>query len=112
MRRRGPGLLAIAIALAAPASAPAQSVGDEQYRDPFAGEEQPQDETAAPPAGDGDTAPAPAPAAPAPTDSTAVEPTATTAATLPRTGPAAAWIAAAGVLALVAGAGLRRSART
>ena len=114
MSRRGPAVLAAAIALAAPASALAQSVGDEQYRDPFAGEDQPQDETGAPPAGDGDTSPAPAPAptaTPAPTDSTAVEPTATTAATLPRTGPAAGWVAAVGVLALVAGAGLRRTTR-
>ena len=103
-------MLAATIALAAPASALAQSVGDEQYRDPFAGEEQPQDETGTPPPANGHPAPAPT-GTPAPTVSTTVEPTATTAATLPRTGPAAAWVAAAGVLALVAGAGLRRTAR-
>ena len=108
-------MLAAALALLAPAVASGQSAGDEQYQDPFAGENQPQQESPAPTGGDGDSAPAPAAAPPAstPTTGTApVEPTATTAGTLPRTGPAAGWIAGAGVLALMAGAGLRRSART
>ena len=110
MSRRAPAVFVASLALAAPGSALAQSVGDEQYRDPFAGEDQPQDATAG--SGGDTSAPAPAPApVPAPTDSTAVEPIATTAGTLPRTGPAAIWVTAAGVLALLAGAGLRRTAR-
>jgi LPXTG-motif cell wall-anchored protein len=113
MRRRLPAVLAAALALGAPAPALAQSVGDEQYRDPFAGEDQaPQDggaeDTAPTPA----PAPAPVPAPAAPTGSGTVEPTATTAGTLPRTGAEAAWIAAAGLLLFAGGVGLRRSART
>ena len=117
MSRRGSAVLAAVLALCAPASALAQSVGDEQYRDPFAGEEQGQDDTGG---GGGGSTPAPTPApapapAPAPTAAStesAVEPTATTAGTLPRTGATAWWIAAAGMLALIAGAGLRRTAQT
>ncbi len=113
MRSRTSAVLAAALALGAPAPALAQSVGDEQYRDPFAGEEQ------APDSGGENPAPAPAPApssptpAPAPsTSTTPAEPTATTAGTLPRTGAEDAWIAAAGLLLIAAGAGLRRTART
>ena len=110
MRSRASAALAAALALGAPAPVLAQSVGDEQYRDPFAGEEQ------APDTGGEDPAPAPAPSpapAPAPSTSSApVEPTATTAGTLPRTGAEDVWIAAAGLLLIAAGAGLRRTART
>jgi|SRR5688500_9998220 LPXTG-motif cell wall-anchored protein len=114
MRRRSPVVLAAALALGAPAPALAQSVGDEQYRDPFAGEEQaPQDDGAEDTAPASPTpAPAPAPAPAAPTGSAPVEPTATTAGTLPRTGAEAAWVAAAGLLLIAGGLGLRRSART
>jgi len=111
MSRRGTAVLAAALVLSAPAAAPGQSVGDEQYRDPFAGEDQPQDDDSQ----DGVTTPAPAPgpATPAgPTDSTAVEPTATVAGTLPRTGGESGWVALAGLLLVTAGAGLRRAART
>jgi len=117
MIRRGTVALAAALALLAPAGALAQSVGDEQYRDPFAGEDQQQgggdqggDSTPAPAA----PAPSPAPAAPAPTpavDPTTGEPIATTADTLPRTGAAAVGVAVAGVLLLAAGASLRRGTR-
>jgi LPXTG-motif cell wall-anchored protein len=105
-------VLAASLALGAAAPAFAQSVGDEQYRDPFAGEEQTQDESG----GGGNTpapapAPAPAPTTTPPTDSTG-EPVATVAGTLPRTGAESAWIAAIGAVLIAAGAGLRRTART
>lgn len=116
MPRRAAAVLATALALAAPASALAQSAGDEQYRDPFAGEQPPQDGSsgggdpngATAPQGGTGSAPAPAPSTtPAPG-----EPTATVAGELPRTGPAAALIFVAGVVLVGAGLGLRRSART
>jgi hypothetical protein len=108
MRSHASAVLAAALALGAPAPALAQSAGDEQYRDPFAAEEQAPEgggENPAPP-------PAPAPAPAAPSGSTPVEPTATTAGELPRTWTEEAWIAAAAVLLLAAGTGLRRIART
>ena len=113
MRRRASAVVAAALALGVPAPALAQSVGDEQYRDPFAGEEQPQDDGTEDTAPAAPTpAPAPAPAPAAPTGSAPVEPTATTAGTLPRTGAEAAWVAAAGLLMIAGGIGLRRTART
>ena len=117
MCRRATAMLATAFLLCVPAPVLAQSAGDDQYRDPFAGDGRDQSDTGSGGGTQGEAgAPAPSapPAAPtsAPTDSTTVEPTVTTAATLPRTGPAAGWITAAGVLALLAGAGLRRTART
>lgn len=110
-------VIATALALGAPPLALAQSVGDEQYRDPFAGEEQAPEDT-----GGGSTpAPAPAPTpAPAPATSPAPSPPATTptgepiatvAGELPRTGGEEALVAAIGMLALAAGAGLRRTTR-
>ena len=106
--------LATVLALGAAPLALAQSVGDEQYRDPFAGEEQAPEET-----GGGSTpAPTPAPApAPSPTTSAPAttptgEPIATVAGELPRTGGEEAWVAAIGMLALAAGTGLRRTTRT
>lgn len=108
MRSRASAALATALALGAPAPALAQSVGDEQYHDPFAGDVQAPDKSGENPA----PAPSPAPT-PAPSTSSApVEPTATTAETLPRTGQEDAWIVAAGLLLIAAGAGLRRTART
>lgn len=115
MSRRVTAVVATSLALGAPSLAVAQSVGDEQYRDPFAGEQQPQDETGG---GGGESTPAPAPApAPAPTsapptDPATGEPIATVAGTLPRTGGEAGWVAAIGMLLIAAGAGLRRTART
>lgn len=121
MLGRATAILAAALALSAPGAALAQSAGDDQYRDPFAGEEQPDGSTGgddpeasggsggAGGSGGGSTA------APAPTAQTApvtTAPTATTAGeTLPRTG-ADAWILAiAGVGLLAAGSALRRSVR-
>jgi LPXTG-motif cell wall-anchored protein len=116
MSRIGATALAAAIVLSFPAAAMGQSAGDEQYRDPFAGQEdQPQDDGTT---GQGNPAPAPAPApttTTAPTGSTTTttaEPVATTAGTLPRTGSAGAWVAGFGLLLIAAGAGLRRTART
>lgn len=113
MNRIGAAALTAALVLSFPAGAFGQSAGDEQYRDPFAGQGQQE--------GDGgeDTGSTPAPApAPAPTttaapteSSTTSEPVATTAGTLPRTGAAAFWVGGFGLLLLVAGAGLRRTAR-
>jgi hypothetical protein len=115
MPRRAAAVLATARALAAPAPALAQSVGDDQYRDPFAGEQPSQDDPSgggetggSAPQGSAGSSPAPAPS----TTSAPINPTATSAGELPRTGPAAAFIFIAGVVLVGAGLGLRRSART
>jgi hypothetical protein len=107
--RRRLAALAAATLLAAPAPALAQSAGDEQYEDPFAGENQSQPEPTATPA-----PAASAPAASAPEAGT--EPSAPASAALPasqqqpllpRTGLDAAPILAAGVVLLAAGITLR-----
>ena len=114
MRFRRAAATAAALALSLPGAALAQSGGDDQYRDPFGEEEQP----APPPAEDtgdtGQTAPdtsgqsAPAPA-PAPVPSTGIEPTATVAGELPRTGLGAGLVAVLGFVMLGAGISLRRA---
>lgn len=121
MSRRGATALAAVLALGVPAPALAQSAGDDQYRDPFAGGEgQQREQTGADGGGSGGgspTAPAPANPAPAPSQTPASapsanpsEPVATTAGELPRTGSEAIWIAALGVLLVAAGVHLRRTA--
>lgn len=120
MSRREVATLAAALALGVPAPALAQSAGDDQYRDPFAGGEGQQQQTGGNGGGsDGDTQTAPAPANPAPAPSrtpasapsaNASEPVATTAGELPRTGSSAVWVAALGVLLVAAGVHLRRTA--
>ena len=119
MRRRYAAVLAAVLALSSPAAALAQSAGDDQYRDPFGEEEQPQQQEpgSGGSQGGGDTgagATPPAAATPAPTTPApavpAEEPVATTAETLPRTGLAAGVVAALGFGLLAAGLGLRRSA--
>jgi LPXTG-motif cell wall-anchored protein len=113
MSRLGAAALLTLFTLSIPGTALAQ-VGDEQYRDPFAGQDQGQDESTQQ---DGTAAPAPAPT-PAPTasapatDPATGEPIATVADTLPRTGSDAGWVAAAGLLLIAVGAALRRTART
>ena len=119
MSRLGAVALITLFTLSVPGAALAQSVGDDQYRDPFAGQDQGSGETQQ----DGSSAPAPAPSpAPAPTTSAPTasapatdpvtgEPIATVADTLPRTGNDAGWVAATGLLLIAAGAGLRRTAR-
>ena len=114
MSRLGAAALLMLFTLSVPGTALAQSVGDDQYRDPFAGGQGSQQ--------NGTSAPAPAPA-PAPTPTSAPtasapatdpatgEPIATVAGTLPRTGSEAVWVAAAGLFLIAAGIGLRRTAR-
>jgi LPXTG-motif cell wall-anchored protein len=109
LRRRLAALAAVAL-LAAPVPALAQSAGDEQYEDPFAGEDQSQSQpepTATPaPAEPTPEAPAPDPAPDAP--STPAAPAATQQQSeLPRTGFDAAPLIAAGVLLLGGGIALR-----
>lgn len=113
MCRRVSAMLVAALALCAPASALAQSAGDDQYRDPLGGKgQEPAESESGDGGGGGAGSTAPAPPA-TPTDSTAVEQqTATVAGTLPRTGAESGWVALAGLLLVAAGAGLRRTART
>jgi LPXTG-motif cell wall-anchored protein len=93
----------------------AQSAGDEQYSDPFAGQgqgegnEQSQQPAPAPAPAPTPT-PAPAPTTTTPAGSTPVEPIATVAGTLPRTGAETGWVAAGALLLLAAGVGLRQVA--
>ena len=103
-------MLACALALASPASAVAQSAGDEQYEDPFAPETEPApQETPAPaapvPAAGGESSAA----APAPTAEPA--PTATAAQQLPYTGADAGLLLAGSVVLLAGGVALRLRVR-
>jgi LPXTG-motif cell wall-anchored protein len=111
MSRLGAAALLTLFTLSVPGTALAQSVGDDQYRDPFAGQDQNgQQDGAGTPAPA--PAPTPAPTASAPaTDPATGEPIATVADTLPRTGSDAGWVAAAGLLLIAAGAALRRTTR-
>ena len=118
MSRRGAALALAALALAIPGSAFAQSAGDDQYQDPFAGENESQDDGgsgggeggATDPGSGAPPAPAPAPSTPAApaAETAAPAPTTPTGATLPRSGSGAWWMAALGVLLLGAGIALRR----
>ena len=92
-----------AAALAAPSAAAAQGAVDEQYRDPFAGQDDGGSDTAQPAPGADDAPSTGAPsAAPPPT-----EPTAATTGELPRTGLPAGVVAAA-IALVAAGMTLRR----
>jgi LPXTG-motif cell wall-anchored protein len=96
-------ILVTALALAGP-PAWAQSAGDEQYDDPFAGQDD-QGSSAQPAPTATPSAPAAAPAAAAPA---AAPPAATaSAAQLPRTGTDALFTALAGLGLVLAGVGLR-----
>jgi LPXTG-motif cell wall-anchored protein len=112
-RRRIAALLAAGL-LAAPAPALGQSAGDDQYQDPFAGEdqqEQPAPDT--PVDSGGGSEPAPAPAEPAPASSgqePAVAPAESGQAPrgqLPRTGADAGVFLLAGAILLAGGVALR-----
>lgn len=115
MRRSGAAAFAAALALAAPLPALAQSAGDDQYRDPFAGNGGKQDaagdggsgSTGGHATGGGSSAPVAAPA-PAPQPA-AVAPSATASGELPRTGLPAGVVTAAGFMLLAIGIGLRRT---
>ena len=114
MRRSGAATLAAALALGLPAGALAQSAGDDQYRDPFAGEEQEQSSGGGSTGGGstgGSTQASPPPTATVPAPNTVSAPVATTAGELPRTGLAAGVVTVAGFLLLAAGFGLRRTVR-
>jgi LPXTG-motif cell wall-anchored protein len=111
-RHRRIAALAVAALLAAPGAAGAQNAGDDQYQDPFAGEEQeqtqqPEQEPAAPaqePAAPEAQAP-PADAAPA-APAQPGQP-----AQLPYTGSDAAVLLAAGTVLLAGGVALRLRVR-
>jgi hypothetical protein len=100
---------AAAALLAAPAPALAQSAGDEQYEDPFAGENQRQPTPTPTPAPTTPAEPAPAPATPD-AEPTAPAPAAQPASQqqeLPRTGLDALPILGAGAVLLAGGIALR-----
>jgi LPXTG-motif cell wall-anchored protein len=107
-RRRLATLIA-ALALVVPSAAFAQSAGDEQYQDPFGGDEQSQSDEPDTPAASGGTAQATptATAAPAPTVATASQ-ASPAAEQLPRTGDDAGLLALGGAVLLAGGVALRR----
>jgi hypothetical protein len=102
-------ILAVAL-LAAPASALAQSAGDEQYVDPFqdegggGGAEQPEQQPQPEPAPEQPSEPVPSVEGDAPAAGAAQE----SAPTLPRTGAPVLLPAAAGYALLLAGIAIRR----
>ena len=101
------GLVVVLFALAG-APAWAQSAGDEQYNDPFAGQQDQGSSSQPAPTATPAPAPAPAPAAAqtAPAAPAAAAPTAS-AAQLPRTGAETLLTALAGLGLVMAGVGLR-----
>jgi hypothetical protein len=106
--RRTVSTAALVLALA-PASAAAQSAGDEQYEDPFGDEQSQATPTATPaPAQPAQAEPAPEEPAPAPT---AFAPSAPAPAQLPRKGWDAALPGVLGILFLAAGVALRAHVR-
>jgi LPXTG-motif cell wall-anchored protein len=113
-RRRIAALTAVLLlAVAAPAGA--QSAGDDQYQDPFAGEQPTQDAGSEPSGGGGgaggsENSEAPEPAAtpaPAPAPEPASAPAPAAAEQLPRTGAHAGLLALAGALLIAGGVALR-----
>jgi LPXTG-motif cell wall-anchored protein len=99
------GLIVVVFALAG-APAWAQSAGDEQYDDPFAGQEDQGSSAQPAPTATAAPAPAPAPAAAQAAPAAPAAPTAS-AAQLPRTGAETLLTALAGVGLVMAGVGLR-----
>jgi hypothetical protein len=113
LRRRLAALTAAAL-LAAPSAALGQSAGDEQYEDPFAGDEQsqPQSQEPEPTATPAPQEPAPEPTAPAPVPETAPSPEpGAEPAELPRTGLDAGPVIAVGAVLLAGGVALRLRVR-
>jgi hypothetical protein len=107
----------IAVALLAAALAPAaafgQSAGDEQYSDPFGGEDQQQEQQPAAPQPETPAEPVEQPAAPAPSDTSGEEATAPAQSsdpTLPVTGLPALTLLALGAGMLATGLLVRRRA--
>jgi LPXTG-motif cell wall-anchored protein len=98
------GIFVLIFMLALPSAALAQGAGDEQYSDPFGGEQQEEEQPAAP-----EATPAPE-AAPAPAPAPAAEPAAqqpSSSEQLPYTGADAGLLALGGVLLVAAGVTLR-----
>jgi cell division septation protein DedD len=113
MARSRLAALISALALLAPASAFAQSAGDEQYQDPFGGDDSSQssDDSATAQA---TATPTPVPAAPAttaPTATAAQQSSAPAAQQLPRTGGDPITPAVAGFWLLLGGVALRARVR-
>jgi LPXTG-motif cell wall-anchored protein len=110
-RRRLAALVAtLAVAAVAPAPAGAQSAGDDQYQDPFAGQGGGEPAPSATPAPEGEAPPAAAPPAeaPAPVTAAPAAPAAvSTQAPLPYTGSETVLVALAGAALLLAGLALR-----
>jgi hypothetical protein len=117
MRCRGTLLaLVCAVLLALPASALAQSAGDNQYQDPFSGQAPSSSQPKQAPSGGGGgnagaTAGTTAQAAPADPSATASQSQQSPGATLPRTGFNATLPLAYGLVLLLSGVALRRGAR-
>ena len=114
MPRRRIAVLIAALALAAPGTALAQSAGDEQYQDPFAGDDQSQSGDSQ--GGGSESAqatPTPAPAAPsqAPAPTAAPAPAVAASQQLPRTGNDPITPAVAGFWLLLGGIALRARVR-
>jgi len=111
-KRNAIGVLLTVAVLATPATAAGQGAVDEQYRDPFAGRDNGDSQTAEP-APTEDTAPSTAPAAQSPSGA-AAESAATPsgAAELPRTGLPGAPLAIAALAFVGAGLALRRRLRS
>ena len=106
--RKLTALLASLFLLASPATALAQSAGDEQYVDPIEEPAPPSDGGGETPSGSGTAPSAPsAPAAPAAPTEPGTTATPTAAGELPRTGMDAVLIALAGCALLLAGLGVR-----
>jgi hypothetical protein len=106
-------ILALLVALALPSAALAQSAGDEQYSDPFGGDQQQQEEQQ--PAAQPETPAQPVeqPAAPAPTDGSGEEaaaPAQSSDPSLPVTGLPALTLVALGAGMLATGLLMRRRA--
>jgi hypothetical protein len=107
MDRRRIAALIVVAAFALPSAALAQSAGDEQYQDPFGGDQAASTPTPTPAGGTAQAAPAPAPAA-APTAAAAQ---AAPAQQLPRTGGDPITPAVAGFWLLLGGVALRARVR-
>jgi LPXTG-motif cell wall-anchored protein len=106
--RRRLAVLIAALALAAPGTALAQSAGDQQYQDPFAGDDQ------AAPTATATPQPSTAQVAPSTTSAPAQAPVATSAQAsqqLPRTGDDPITPAVAGFWLLLGGVALRAKVR-
>jgi LPXTG-motif cell wall-anchored protein len=104
--------LIAAAALVAPAGAWAQGAGDEQYQDPFAGDEQSQSDSSQ--GGGSESAqatPTPAPAAPSQAPAPTPAPAVAAAQQLPRTGNDPITPAVAGFWLLLGGVALRARTR-